>query len=167
MNSKSIDTLAATAARPKRLAGLMLSLVCAFALPTAWIALRSAPEAASSAEMKDDLPGRASYEAGDTRERPVSPDGIELASHESFAVEPSTRLDDDSLSADEKMRQQVVGEWEDDYQGHRHLTIRSDGTATMVVKPSGLGSVLFAERLRFDIEWTSIRSIARMLPRWG
>lgn len=60
---------------------------------------------------------------------------------------------EESADVDPRLRQ-IVGEWEDDYQGHRHLAFREDGTATMTVRPSGIGSKLFASRLRFDIEWT-------------
>lgn len=48
----------------------------------------------------------------------------------------------------------ITGEWEDDYQGKRHLTVAGDGTGKMVVDLDGVGKKLFAARLSFDMEWT-------------
>ncbi|MFN0054196.1 MAG: hypothetical protein ACKV0T_18625 [Planctomycetales bacterium] len=81
---------------------------------------------------------------------------IQLAVHE---VPAGASLDQDDrvgepADPDERHRRMVVGDWEDDYQGHRRLTVRDDGTAVMVVEPSGLGKRLFADRLTFDVEWS-------------
>ncbi len=56
--------------------------------------------------------------------------------------------------ANTRHREIIVGEWEDDYQGKRHLTVKSDGTGTMVVDLDGVGKRLFAARLSFDMEWS-------------
>ncbi len=53
---------------------------------------------------------------------------------------------------DEQYRKLVVGTWQDDFKGRRTLTVRADGTATMVVEPDGLNA-LFAARLTFEEEW--------------
>lgn len=53
----------------------------------------------------------------------------------------------------EENRQLILGVWEDDYKGKRRLTFRNDGTATMIVEPSGMNS-LFAARLRFEETWS-------------
>src|SRR5258708_1686172 len=58
---------------------------------------------------------------------------------------------DDSNS---RCRAKVLGKWEDDYQGKRHLTVNDDGTGTMVVDLDGIGKKLFAARLSFDMEWS-------------
>ena len=55
--------------------------------------------------------------------------------------------------SDEHYRALVVGTWEDDFQGHRMLTIRNDGTATMVVELEGLAAMLYAKRMTFEEEW--------------
>ncbi len=52
------------------------------------------------------------------------------------------------------LRATIAGEWEDDYQGKRHLNVSSDGTGTMIVDLDGIGKKLFAARLSFDMEWT-------------
>lgn len=58
-------------------------------------------------------------------------------------------------SVEEKQRKMVRGSWEDHYQDtHRILTIREDGTATMVVEMDGIAAFLVAPRLEFDIDWT-------------
>lgn len=48
----------------------------------------------------------------------------------------------------------IVGTWEDDYKGHRTLTLRPDGTATMVVELEGLSAKLYARRLTFEEQWS-------------
>ncbi|HEY3965311.1 MAG TPA: hypothetical protein VGM05_12220 [Planctomycetaceae bacterium] len=48
----------------------------------------------------------------------------------------------------------IAGEWEDDYQGKRHLNVAGNGTGTMVVDLDGIGKKLFAARLSFDMEWS-------------
>ena len=54
---------------------------------------------------------------------------------------------------DEQYRELVVGTWQDDFKGRRTLTVRADGTATMVVATDGLNA-LFAARLTFEEEWS-------------
>lgn len=49
--------------------------------------------------------------------------------------------------------QRMLGTWEDDYKGHRTLTLNADGTGTMVVELDGLAATLFAEKLTFSEEW--------------
>jgi hypothetical protein len=56
--------------------------------------------------------------------------------------------------SDMRCRAKVVGNWEDDYQGKRHLTVHEDGTGTMVVDLDGISKKLFAARLTFDLEWS-------------
>jgi hypothetical protein len=48
----------------------------------------------------------------------------------------------------------VVGVWEDDYQGKRTMTLKDDGTGTMIVELSGWRAALSAPRLRFDMVWS-------------
>ena len=48
----------------------------------------------------------------------------------------------------------VIGVWEDDYQGKRTMTLKEDGTGTMVVELSGWRAALSARRLRFDMVWS-------------
>jgi hypothetical protein len=76
---------------------------------------------------------------------------IQLASH--AGNQDSQDPDAGADSETDKARRRAAGEWEDDYQGKRHLVIRENGTATMVVEPSGIGKLLFADRLTFEIEW--------------
>jgi len=53
-----------------------------------------------------------------------------------------------------EFRKLVVGAWQDEYQGKRTLTLREDGTGTMVVELSGLKAALVARRLTFNMEWS-------------
>ena len=55
---------------------------------------------------------------------------------------------------DERFRRLAVGTWEDDYQGERTMTLKDDGTGTMVVDLEGVKATLFASRLRFDMKWS-------------
>lgn len=56
---------------------------------------------------------------------------------------------------DERARKKLLGKWEDNYQGKRFLSVAEDGTGTMVVDLDGIGRRIFADRLAFDLEWTS------------
>lgn len=47
----------------------------------------------------------------------------------------------------------VTGEWTGFYQGQRRLTVREGGKATMLVEPEGLGSLLLAPKLTFEVLW--------------
>lgn len=51
------------------------------------------------------------------------------------------------------VQEQMLGVWEDDYQGHRILTLKDDGTGSMVVELSGAAATLFADRLSFNQKW--------------
>jgi hypothetical protein len=55
---------------------------------------------------------------------------------------------------DQTLAQQAVGTWEDDYKGHRTMTLLADGSGTMIVELSGLSATLFAARLEFDMQWS-------------
>jgi hypothetical protein len=56
--------------------------------------------------------------------------------------------------AEDKSRRKLLGVWQDDYRGKRTLTLNEDGSGTMLVELSGLASVVFASKLRFDMEWS-------------
>lgn len=55
--------------------------------------------------------------------------------------------------SDETYRQLIVGTWETDRDGHRHLTVSEDGTAVMKVEIPGNWSLLFGQKMKFDIAW--------------
>jgi hypothetical protein len=57
-------------------------------------------------------------------------------------------------TSDERFRSAILGVWEDEYRGKRHLTVRDDGTGTMLVEPDGIGKRLLAAELKFELEWT-------------
>ena len=61
---------------------------------------------------------------------------------------------DSSPGGDKRLRKLALGTWEDDYQGRRTMTLREDGTGTMVVELSGLKATLFASKLTFEMEWS-------------
>ncbi len=65
----------------------------------------------------------------------------------------SREVAEDSSDPDVAIRRQLVGVWKDEYQGLRTLTIRPDGTATMVMELQGLHR-LFAQKLTFEEQWT-------------
>lgn len=56
-------------------------------------------------------------------------------------------------SEDDKARRRVVGVWQDEYEGKRTMSLNADGTGTMLVELGGLKALLFASKLRFDMEW--------------
>lgn len=58
-----------------------------------------------------------------------------------------------SSSDDAELREAVVGTWQDFYHGKRTMTIRADGTATMLLELSGWKARLFTPRLRLEMVW--------------
>lgn len=82
---------------------------------------------------------------------PPANDGSPEASTELPRDESSLK---NAASQDAQFRKLVVGTWQDDYQGKRTVTLREDGTGTMVVELSGLKASLVAPRLTFTMEWS-------------
>ena len=74
----------------------------------------------------------------------------EVTREERDTLEPENHSD---TPTDESYRQLILGTWQDEYQGKRFLTVREDGTATMLVQPNGLAAKLFAERMMFEETW--------------
>jgi hypothetical protein len=70
------------------------------------------------------------------------------------AVAAETPADKETSNQDERFRRLVVGTWQDDYQGKRTMTLREDGTGTMVVELEGVKAILFAPRLQFEMDWS-------------
>jgi hypothetical protein len=55
---------------------------------------------------------------------------------------------------DARFRSLVLGTWEDKYQGKRTMTLKEDGTGTMIVELSGWRAAMSAPRLKFDMKWS-------------
>jgi len=55
---------------------------------------------------------------------------------------------------DKQLGQMAVGTWQDFYQGKRTMTLRPDGTCTMVIELTGLKAKLFTPRLELDVAWS-------------
>ncbi|MFT4559785.1 MAG: hypothetical protein ACKVII_19105 [Planctomycetales bacterium] len=72
------------------------------------------------------------------------------ASTESGAIEEPN----DVASTLTDLEKSMLGTWEDDYKGHRTLTLNADGTGRMVVELDGFAATLFARKLTFQEEWT-------------
>ncbi len=77
---------------------------------------------------------------------------LNLASISPAVEEAATELPTET-PAPLTVQQRMLGVWEDDYQGHRILTLEDDGTGSMVVELSGAAASLFADRLSFNQEW--------------
>jgi len=55
---------------------------------------------------------------------------------------------------DRQLGQMAVGTWRDFYQGKRTMTLRPDGTCTMVIELTGWRALSFTSRLELDIAWS-------------
>jgi hypothetical protein len=66
----------------------------------------------------------------------------------------SSELRAADAASDSEQRRLVVGTWEDEYEGHRIMTVRPDGTATMIVQLHGWKAALYASELRFEMIWS-------------
>lgn len=58
--------------------------------------------------------------------------------------------------SDAEFRRLVLGTWQDDYQGRRMLTVRDDGTATMLVEFDGWKARMFTPWLRIQTTWSIV-----------
>lgn len=106
------------------------------------------------------LPG---FNEGRPDETPEQKPSTELDSNDGKLIEPvEVSVDDGTAVADEPesttvpdavLKKAMLGTWEDDYKGHRTLTLYSDGTGRMVVELDGIAATLFAKTLTFDEEW--------------
>lgn len=81
---------------------------------------------------------------------------VEIATA-TVVMRPSTSAKHDtSLTAQPasqvSLKQRLIGTWHDDYQADRTLTIRADGTATMICQLRGMHR-FFATQLLFEQEW--------------
>ena len=56
-------------------------------------------------------------------------------------------------------RQQLVGCWRDGFCGQRTLTLKADGSATMLLEFDFAGRLLYGKTLEFDMRWSLNESI--------
>ena len=54
---------------------------------------------------------------------------------------------------DDELRKLIVGKWQREYAGQRTLTVASGGTASMVIEPDQIWSLVFGNRLETRILW--------------
>ena len=74
----------------------------------------------------------------------------------STSAKPLTMTTDETPEPedpDQRLRQLAIGTWEDDYEGKRTMTLRDDGTGTMVCELEGWNAT-FASRLQFEMTWS-------------
>ena len=84
----------------------------------------------------------------------VSDISTDATSNASAEESSSSIATDCTLERLSDVERSMLETWEDDYKGHRTLTLNADGTGTMVVELDGLAATLFAETLTFREEWT-------------
>lgn len=66
------------------------------------------------------------------------------------AEEPSTDEDAREIARITKL---LAGTWTRESYGNRRLTIREDGTASMVIKPSTVYALVFGDRIDIEVKW--------------
>ena len=93
----------------------------------------------------------------------ISPDAAPVVLIESEAIEVS----EDAVATLTDLQKSMLGTWEDDYKGHRILTLNADGTGTMVVELDGLAATLFAKTLTFREEWSVVDGKVTMKATGG
>lgn len=74
---------------------------------------------------------------------------------------------EDAVATLNDLEKSMLGTWEDDYKGHRILTLNADGTGTMVVELDGLAATLFAKTLTFREEWSVVDGKVTMRATGG
>jgi hypothetical protein len=68
--------------------------------------------------------------------------------------DPSSQTTNAEPSEDQRLRRLAIGTWKDFHHGKRTLTLNEDGTATMVLKLTGMKALMFTPRLQLDIVWS-------------
>ncbi len=124
-------------------------------------------ERTSSPDPGDERPVTAAPVSADDASPQVPPADPWLTSGGETAVRGELPADGESASArlgarpadaespePGQLQHLIPGTWEDDYQGKRTMTLRPDGTGTMVVELKGWNAKLFAARLTFEMEWS-------------
>jgi hypothetical protein len=155
----------ASSGRARRVARTLILIVAVLAAAGAWSLCTDgqfAPDASPQPIAGSDVPriealnGSRPTEIDRAAANVNSAGAVELAVHEAAIpeVDNSSATNTTTPADDDRCRRKFVGVWEDDYQGHRELVIRDDGTARMVVEPSGVAGKVFAAKLTFEIEWT-------------
>lgn len=96
--------------------------------------------------------------------RPVGP-LVGLASVPETGVEPLAVTCEEAVD-ELALRTQLVGAWEDDHMGRRVMTLRPDGSGTMLVELRGPAKLLVAPKLLFNLNW-SVKSRTLSLTMTG
>lgn len=130
------------------LRGVALAILCA-AVVLGWRIYSSARFAEQVAEDAAEKRGREPV-ADHAAAKP--PSAATTSSPDAGSGSPPHRPVTDH-AAESELRGLIVGTWQDDYQGRRTMTLRPDGTGTMVVELQGINATLFASRLTFHMEW--------------
>ena len=155
-DSQKSDTVneAATVRTRRRVAPavLLLALVGATSLTGLWISGRG-PFAPSGHPIVT----QATVSGTKTQQDPHNDDTAVSGVHTASAgVSPDTPEDTSpELSPEDAERSRlVVGVWEQERFGKRQMTVKPDGTATMIMRPSGVWATMFGERIDLEMCWS-------------
>lgn len=78
---------------------------------------------------------------------------------------PAAECDEPSDEVD--LRTRLIGAWEDDYMGHRVLTLRPDGTGTMLLELRGPAKLIVGKRLSFRLTWDTTDDVLTLQMTGG
>lgn len=137
----------------------VLPALAALAVATIWLATPGQPESASSQAAALQSSARTAppmYTDKPLYNPAVSLPGRTTAAAQTAPKSPLTEKGDGDSKQPVALAEAhhiVKGEWTSFYQGQRRLIVLDDGTATMVVEPEGLGAVLLAPKITFEVLW--------------
>ena len=107
--------------------------------------------------MADDAEGTAVDETtgGETQITDTSnPDGVSNPKDDSPGTKPDTpSAEDEDAREAARITKLLAGTWTRESYGNRRLTIREDGTASMVIKPSTVYALVFGDRIDIEVKW--------------
>ncbi len=66
----------------------------------------------------------------------------------------SGSIEASSESADDQMRREILGSWQQQRFGSRLLTVQPDGKATMVIRPDSVWAFAYGEQIDLDMYWS-------------
>lgn len=129
----------------------LLLFVAPFALLLTTAAVLTYRFAAPSVSIRPALPADASAEptaSPDNQPAVTTTEVIEEALENTTAADPTP-----DEPAKKSPLQQLVGTWFQERFGRRTLTIRSDGTALMIIEPSDVFAFAFGKRVEVQLTW--------------
>jgi hypothetical protein len=131
----------------------LLALVGATSLAGLWISGRGPfASAGHPVEVQATISGEMTKQS--TPDDAAAAPGVHTSSTDPAPQETPADATPRLSPEDEERARLIVGVWEQERFGKRQMTIKPDGTATMIMRPSGVWATMFGERIDLEMYWS-------------